>query len=124
MHAEVLKSRPDILATVSEHLYGQLEGFVSLGDPAIAQRWEDKGSTMETREEQLGEFLSFVNSLSATHEVIRGVLASDVWFGTLLRIVDIDVTTGVCVCVCVFVFVCACMCVWKSHELINFLLQS
>ena len=50
---------------------------------------------MDKREYLLGDYLRFINTLSATHEVIRSVLASETWFGTLLRIVDIDTTTGV-----------------------------
>ena len=50
---------------------------------------------MDKREHLLGDYLRFINTLSATHEAIRSVLASETWFGTLLRIVDIDTTTGV-----------------------------
>ncbi len=50
---------------------------------------------MHKREHLLGDYLRFINTLSATHEAIRSVLASETWFGTLLRIVDIDTSTGV-----------------------------
>ena len=50
---------------------------------------------MDKREHLLGDYLRFINTLSATHEAIRSVLASETWFGTLLRIVDIDTSTGV-----------------------------
>lgn len=50
---------------------------------------------MDKREHLLGDYLRFINTLSATHEAIRSVLASETWFGTLLRIVDIDTATGV-----------------------------
>ena len=95
MNAEVLKTRPDILATVSDHLYGQLEGYVcTSSDPRLARQWEAHECDVEERETLLGEFLCFLNTLSATHVAIRSVLASDVWFGTLLRIVDINTATG------------------------------
>ena len=95
MNAEVLKTRPDILATVSDHLFGQLEGYVrASSDPRLARQWEAHECDVEERETLLGEFLCFLNTLSATHVAIRSVLASDVWFGTLLRIVDIDTATG------------------------------
>ena len=50
---------------------------------------------MDKREDLLGDYLRFINTLSATHEAIRSVLASETWFETLLRIVDIDENTGV-----------------------------
>ena len=50
---------------------------------------------MDKREHLLGDYLRFINTLSATHEAVRAVLASEMWFGTLLRIVDIDTTTGI-----------------------------
>ena len=50
---------------------------------------------MDKREDLLGDYLRFINTLSATHEAIRSVLASETWFGTLLRIVNIDTTMGV-----------------------------
>lgn len=49
---------------------------------------------MELRESLLGEFLRFLNTLSATHVTVRAVLASDQWFTMLLKIVDIDMITG------------------------------
>ena len=48
----------------------------------------------EEREDLLGEFLTFINTLSATHQTLRSVLASDPWFQMLLRIVDVDLETG------------------------------
>ena len=51
--------------------------------------------SVDKREHLLGDYLRFINTLSATHEAIRSVLASETWFGTLLRIVDIDTTSGV-----------------------------
>lgn len=49
---------------------------------------------MELRESLLGDFLRFLNTLSATHVTVRAVLASDQWFTMLLKIVDIDMITG------------------------------
>jgi hypothetical protein len=46
------------------------------------------------KEDMLGDFLRFLNTLSATHDTVTSVLASDQWFTTLLRIVDMDATTG------------------------------
>lgn len=50
---------------------------------------------MDKREHLLGDYLRFINTLSATHETVRSVLASETWFGTLLKIVDIDTATGI-----------------------------
>ena len=97
MNAEVLQSRPDILATVSEHLFGQLEGYLSITNMAnaLVSKWEVMGrDVVEVRESRMGDFLCFINTLSATHKAIRAVLASDMWFGTLLKIVDINPDTG------------------------------
>ncbi len=48
----------------------------------------------EEREDMLGEFLTFINTLSATHKTMRSVLASDQWFLMLLKIVNVDPETG------------------------------
>ena len=43
MNAEVLKSRselPDILSIVSNHLFGQLEGYIITSDQSIASKWQ------------------------------------------------------------------------------------
>ena len=43
MNAEVLKSRtelPDTLSIVSDHLFGQLEGYIITNDPDIVMRWK------------------------------------------------------------------------------------
>lgn len=48
----------------------------------------------EKREEQLGRFLCFLNTLSATHSKIRAVLAEERWFSSLVKIVNIDTATG------------------------------
>ena len=97
MNAEVLQTRPDILSTMSEHLFGQLEGYLCITNMAntLVTKWEVMGrDIVEVRESRMGDFLCFVNTLSATHKAIRAVLASDMWFGTLLKIVDINPDTG------------------------------
>ena len=96
MNAELLQSRPDILATVSDHLFGQLEGYICITQTAsaLAAKLKEMEGLAEVRESRLGDFLCYVNTLSATHEAIRAVLASDMWFGTLLKIVDVDTTSG------------------------------
>ena len=72
---------------------------------------QSRECTIEEREELLGEFLTFVNTLSATHEAMRSVLASDRWFKMLLRIVDIDTTTGLYNCFCSSMCLCTvCVC--------------
>ena len=45
-------------------------------------------------EMKLGRFLCFLNTLSSTHSTIRAVLAEDGWFTSLVKIVNIDTTTG------------------------------
>ncbi|XP_064390094.1 probable E3 ubiquitin-protein ligase HERC1 isoform X2 [Halichondria panicea] len=94
VHSEVLKSNPEILSLVAKHLFCQLESFVNNKDPDMSRRWEAEEYTDEEREEMLGEFLTFVNTLSATHETMRCTLASDPWFLMLLRIVDVHPDTG------------------------------
>jgi len=83
MNAELLQSRPDILATVLDHLFGQLEGYVC----TLTTKYK-------VQESQLGDFLCYVNTLLATHEVLRAALATELWFGTLLKIVDVNTTSG------------------------------
>ena len=94
MNADVVNSHPEILTAVSDHLFGQLEGFLDSESSAIARRWEESKTTVEEREKLLGEFLCFLNTLSATHEVVRAFIASELWFSTLLKIVDVDSETG------------------------------
>ena len=50
--------------------------------------------SIEMREGLLGDYLRFLNTLSATHPTVRAVLASDQWFTTLLKVVDMDAATG------------------------------
>lgn len=43
MNAEVLKSRnemPDILSVVSNHLFGQLEGYIITDNLSVVKKWE------------------------------------------------------------------------------------
>ena len=43
MNAEVLKSRtemPDILFVVSNHLFGQLEGYIVNDNQSVVKKWE------------------------------------------------------------------------------------
>ena len=40
LKSDVLKSSPEILSLISEHLFGQLEGFVNSEDSSINERWE------------------------------------------------------------------------------------
>ena len=51
--------------------------------------------SVEEREVELGRFLCFLNTLSAVHKAVRAVLASDKWFSTLVKIVNIDTNTGI-----------------------------
>lgn len=109
-----MKKSPDILEVVSKHLFGQFRCLVFPDNCEILERWKvskhhhradrttlppslsqmDSSYTLERREDLLGEFLKFLSTLSATHVAIRSVLASDQWFRTLLKIVDVNPTTG------------------------------
>ena len=43
MNAEVLKTRtemPDILSVVSNHLFGQLEGYIIADNQLVVKKWE------------------------------------------------------------------------------------
>ena len=53
MNAEVLKSRtemPDILFVVSNHLFGQLEGYITTNNPSVVKKWEVNNSNIQTSE--------------------------------------------------------------------------
>lgn len=53
MNAEVLKSRtemPDILSVVSNHLFGQLEGYITTNNPSVVKKWEVSNSNIQTSE--------------------------------------------------------------------------
>ena len=78
------------LASFSDHPRVILASFPAL----MAAKLKEMEGLAEVRESRLGDFLCYVNTLSATHEAIRAVLASDMWFGTLLKIVDVDTTSG------------------------------
>lgn len=49
---------------------------------------------MEEKDVSLGNYLGFLNTLCATHATIKTALASDSWLGTLLKVVDVDISTG------------------------------
>ena len=63
-------------------------------DPVVSERWKKRGVSVEAMEMKLGRFLCFLNTLSSTHSTIRAVLAEDGWFTSLVKIVNIDTTTG------------------------------
>lgn len=46
----------------------------------------------------LGDYLRFLNTLCATDDGVRAVTSSDQWFKTLLKLVDVDATTGTYLC--------------------------
>ncbi|CAI8021126.1 Probable E3 ubiquitin-protein ligase HERC1 [Geodia barretti] len=93
-NADVLKFHPQILTNISNHLFGVMEGFVNTSDPVVSERWKKRGVSVEAMEMKLGRFLCFLNTLSSTHSTIRAVLAEDGWFTSLVKIVNIDTTTG------------------------------
>ena len=50
MNAEVLKSRtemPDILSVVSNHLFGQLEGYIITDNPLLVKKWEVSNNNIQ-----------------------------------------------------------------------------
>ena len=63
-------------------------------DPVVNERWKARGVLVEAMEIKLGRFLCFLNTLSSTHSTVRAVLAEDRWFTSLVKIVNIDTTTG------------------------------
>ena len=60
----------------------------------MKQQWDMKGFSTKERENLLGDFLCFLNTLCATHQSLRKILASGSWFNALLRVVDVDLKTG------------------------------
>ena len=50
MNAEVLKTRtemPDILSVVSNHLFGQLEGYIVTDNQAVVKKWEVSNTNIQ-----------------------------------------------------------------------------
>ena len=84
-----------LLTTICEVLYGQLEGFVKLDDPVISEAWKQRDCSREDREKLLGDYISFLNTLMSVSDTMFDVLSSAKWFNLLLRIIDIQNDTGI-----------------------------
>ena len=73
-----------LLKTLSEYLHGQLEGYV------IAPV-----SSLREREQQLGDFLCYLNTLLASSGAMFASVSSNRWATLLLKCVDVDRDTGI-----------------------------
>lgn len=86
-----MKLNPAVLRLVSEYLYGQMEGFVALDNPEVPRAWKQLHCD---REELLGRYLCFLNTLLAASDSMHTVVSSPKWFSALISIVDVDESTG------------------------------
>lgn len=91
LNREVIRLNPNVLKLVSEYLYGQMEGFVARDNPDVSRAWERLHCN---REELLGKYLCFLNTLLAATDSMHMVVSSPKWFSALISIVGVDEATG------------------------------
>lgn len=85
----------NLVTTVCEVLFGQLEGYIKLDDPVISESWKERGCTTEERERLMGDCISFLNTLLSVSDTMFTVLSSSKWFNLLLEVVNIHDDTGI-----------------------------
>jgi hypothetical protein len=89
-----LSSDDNILTTICEVLYGQLEGYINMDNPVISSAWNTKNCSRDEREKLLKDYLSFLNTLLEVSDTIFAVVSSPKWFQLLLSIVNVDSESG------------------------------